>query len=115
MANSRVQITLPYPPSVNSMYATFKGRRILSRKGREYKKAVAEIPVTQTFGGEVVLTVNLYRPKRTGDLDNYLKAIQDALTGIWYDDDKQIVEIHAYRHDDKTNPRVEVIIEPHST
>jgi Holliday junction resolvase RusA-like endonuclease len=107
----KVEITLPYPPSVNGMYATFQGRRILSKAGREYKKTVQGIPVTQTFGGDVVLTVNIYRPKRIGDLDNRLKAIQDSLTGLWYADDKQIVEIHAYRWDDKENPRAEVTIE----
>lgn len=107
----KVELTLPYPPSVNGMYATFRGRRILSKDGREYKKAVAMIPATVTFGGDVVLTINLYRPKRIGDLDNRIKAIQDSMTGIWYADDKQVVEIHAYRHDDKLNPRAEITIE----
>ena len=30
-----------------------------------------------------------------GDLDNHIKACLDALNGICYDDDRQIVEIHA--------------------
>jgi Holliday junction resolvase RusA-like endonuclease len=35
----------------------------------------------------------------------------DNLQGIAYVNDRQIVEIHARRFDDKANPRVEVIIE----
>ena len=35
----------------------------------------------------------------------------DSLRGIAYADDKQIVEIHAYRRDDPANPRIEVVIE----
>lgn len=31
--------------------------------------------------------------------------------GIAYSDDGQIVELHAYRFDDKNNPRMEVEIE----
>lgn len=107
-------VTLPYPPSVNAMYATFKGRRLLSREGRDYKRQVHLIAraakAAGMFVNDVALTVYLYRPRKSGDLDNRLKAIQDALTGIWYDDDRQVVEIHAYRFDDKANPRAEVEI-----
>ena len=33
---------LPLPPSVNHLYATVNGRRVLSRAGRNYKALVAE-------------------------------------------------------------------------
>ena len=52
------------------------------------------------------------RPQRSGDLDNRLKCLLDSLNGIAWSDDGQIVEIHAYRHDDKKNPRVEIEINP---
>jgi crossover junction endodeoxyribonuclease RusA len=77
-------IELPFPPSVNSMYATFKGRRILSREGREYKRRVGMIFSCHRVPpavGEVKLTVHFYRPTRRGDLDNRLKVLQDSLTG----------------------------------
>ena len=54
--------------------------------------------------------VKVYRPRRVGDLDNRIKCLQDAMEGFAYDDDKQISSIFATRHDDKENPRVEVII-----
>ena len=34
-----------------------------------------------------------------------------SLQGVAYDNDSQIVEIHAYLRDDKADPRVEVEIE----
>jgi Holliday junction resolvase RusA-like endonuclease len=36
------------------------------------------------------------------------KVTLDALCGVLYGDDDQIVELHSFRHDDKNNPRVEV-------
>lgn len=42
---------------------------------------------------------------------NSLKAIQDALKGILWVDDSQVVELHAYRSDDKERPGVVVTAE----
>jgi Holliday junction resolvase RusA-like endonuclease len=53
----------------------------------------------------------VYRPRKAGDLSNRIKVLEDALNGIAWIDDKQIVEIHARREDDASNPRVEVRIE----
>lgn len=47
---------------------------------------------------------------KSGDLDNRLKISQDALKGICFEDDRQIVELHAFRFDDKANPRIEIEI-----
>lgn len=44
------------------------------------------------------------------DLDNICKAILDALNGIAYDDDRQVVVIYASKHYSE-NPRVEVTLE----
>lgn len=38
------------------------------------------------------------RPTTKPDLDNIVKLIGDALNGVLYEDDKQIVEIHAGKH-----------------
>ena len=105
--------TLPYPPSVNELYATVHGRRVLSKKGRDYHRqagACANVQGIQPTLFPVALTVHLFRPRKAGDLDNYLKSLQDALKGVAWLDDSQVVEIHAFRHDDKDNPRVEIEI-----
>jgi Holliday junction resolvase RusA-like endonuclease len=41
-------------------------------------------------------------------LDNFNKLWQDALTGIVYEDDSQIAELHLYRDYDKARPRIEI-------
>jgi len=107
----RVTYTLPYPPAVNHMWLRGPNKTYLSKEARAFKSNVANmftvrnvVPLT----GEIAVTVRLYRPRKTGDLDGYLKSCFDALNGILWVDDKQIIAIHAYRFDDKLAPRVEL-------
>ncbi len=37
-------------------------------------------------------------PSKKPDIDNCIKSITDALNGIAYTDDNQIVEVHAYKY-----------------
>jgi hypothetical protein len=81
-------LVLPYPISANRYWRSVPGRGV---------------------DGPVALTITLYRPAKRGDLDNRIKVLVDALGGgIAYRDDSQVVELHAYRLDDKDHPRVEV-------
>ncbi len=109
--DGELKLILPYPPSVNNLYATFRGRRIVSAKGRKFKADIAVLARRQgakLLDGELSVTFRVFRPKRIGDLDNRLKISQDALKGICFADDKQIIEIHAFRFDDKASPRIEI-------
>lgn len=36
-------------------------------------------------------------PTKKPDVDNILKAIMDALNGVWYLDDKQVCEVNIYK------------------
>lgn len=108
-----MKVTLPYPPSANRYWRAFRGRTVLSAEAKSYKKQVAAILKAAGWvpsEGPVAYTANIYRPLKSGDLDNRLKVLGDALTGFAWVDDKQVVELHAYRHDDKANPRVEMEI-----
>lgn len=107
-----IKLTLPYPPSLNNLYSTGKhGKRFLTAKGRNYKSVVGKIAENaQKLDGEIKLTVDVFRPAKRGDLDNTLKILQDSLEGICYHNDRQVVEIHARRFDDKNNPRAEIEI-----
>lgn len=109
-------ITLPYPPSVNNLYATVCGRRVLSREGRAFKAAAAALALAagcRPVSDEVSVTVDVYRPAKRGDLDNTLKSLLDSLTGVAWNDDSQVSEIKARRYDtDRKNPRVVVTIAP---
>jgi Holliday junction resolvase RusA-like endonuclease len=113
MNTSYASFTLPYPPSLNNLYATVRGRRVLSAEGRNYKegvKLVLTMAGIQKVSGVIRLTVKVYRPRKAGDLDNTLKVVLDGITGVGWEDDRQVEHIHAYRFEDKANPRVEVEI-----
>mgnify|MGYP003650909037 CR=1 FL=1 len=97
-----IELTMPWPPSVNTYWRTFKGRMIISEKGRQYRKAVADQVLVQHgakhFAGKLVVEIEAWRPdNRRRDLDNLLKAVLDGLThaGVW-DDDSNIVDLRIY-------------------
>ena len=80
-----------------------------SGEARAYCKVVAILARgIRPTAKPVALTLRWYRGRRSGDLSNRIKICEDSLQGIVYVNDNQIVELHAYRHDDKANPRLEV-------
>ena len=111
---SEYRLTLPYPTSANRYWRNVRGRMVRSAEATAYKKHIGRLCMAagiEPLTGNVRLVLDLYRPQRSGDLDNFLKVLGDALIGWAYIDDKQIIEIHARRFDDKDNPRVEVTVE----
>lgn len=88
---------LPYPPSVNSLYAIVRGRKVLSKKGRLYKELVArEIKWTsEPLDGNIMVDITIWPPdKRRRDIDNVAKALLDSLTySRLYHDDSQIKKL----------------------
>lgn len=110
-----MKITLPPPISANRYWRNFRGRTVVSAEASAYKKQVAWIAKAQGFTpleGEVSLTVRWYRERKSGDLSNRIKILEDALQGVAYNNDSQIVRLVAERYDDKANPRVEVEVTP---
>jgi crossover junction endodeoxyribonuclease RusA len=102
-----IELTLPFPPSVNTYWRTFQGRMLISKKGREYRKAVADEIVLQKgnkhLKGKIKMTIEAWRPdNRRRDLDNLLKAPLDALThaGV-YEDDQLIVDLRIFWAEDQ--------------
>lgn len=105
------------PISTNQLHGVFHGRKILSKKGRENKEAMAWEARTQYHGLPVVCPVSLkiglcWPTKRNHDIDNGLKSLLDAMTGILWEDDSQIVELTIYKGYSKENPRVDLLITP---
>lgn len=97
-----MEITLPWPPSVNTYWRTFRGRMIISAHGREYRAAVAEQVLLQHaarhYTAPLKITIEAWRPdRRKRDLDNLLKAALDSLAhaGV-FEDDAQIVDLRIY-------------------
>lgn len=106
-----IKLTLPYPPSVNRMYRNQRGITVKSQEAKAYAWQVTSAANEQgatCFDGNVSVSIRVYRPRKSGDLDNRAKCVLDCLQGVAYSNDSQIVELHMYRYDDKKNPRVEV-------
>lgn len=108
------RLVLGLPPSANRYWRMGNGRLYVSDAALEYKDDVIVLARQQRFGlpiaGDVAIAFHVYRKRKAGDLDNFLKVLIDSLKGIAYTDDKQITHIQAYRFDDPKNPRVEVEI-----
>ena len=106
-------LILPYPPSSNRYWRNFRGRMVRSAEAEAYNSSVGwycNLKGIAPVAGSVAVVMNFYRPAKMGDLDNRIKICLDALQGYAYENDKQIVEIHAYRREDKKEPRVEIEI-----
>lgn len=72
--------------------------------------AFMPIPKSESKKKKAAMEAGLIRPKKKPDIDNCVKSILDALNKIAYDDDGQIVELHAKKlYSD--NPRAEIILE----
>ena len=119
-----VVLELPVPPSSNRYWRSLllKGR---SKKTKANPDGWASVMVRSTearvyiqntkvafhqqigyefrpFIGRVAVTITWRRERRAGDLDNRVKILLDAIKGLAYEDDGQIVEEHAYRIDGET-------------
>lgn len=114
MLDNSIAIELPFPPSVNTYWRTFRGRMIISAKGREYREyAIACIGRTTKREGRLRVSLVLYPPdKRRRDIDNYSKALLDAMThaGAW-EDDSQIDELLVRRGEIRKDGAVEVFVD----
>lgn len=51
------------------------------------------IPKSYTKGKRLACQHNINRPSKKPDIDNTLKVVLDALNGVAYEDDKQVVEV----------------------
>jgi len=93
-----------FPPTLNSYYVKTARGIYISKAGKLYRQHIAEVLIQQIgeppmLSDRLLVEVVLFPPdKRKRDLDNYLKALLDALThyGLW-EDDSQIDQLMVYR------------------
>jgi len=105
--------SFPLPPSANTYWRYARGKVIVNPVAVNYKQTVkmlARVDQVTALTGPVSLTVAIFRERRSGDLDNFLKILIDAMQGVFYRNDSQIREIHATLHEDKHEPRCEVMV-----
>lgn len=90
------------------------GRRFMTKEGRYAKDGMAKEARLQyrakPLQCPIGVDIDFFIPNNRSDLDNLLKGTLDCLTGIVWDDDKQIIEIMARKYIEKKNPRVEIIV-----
>lgn len=98
-----VNLTLPWPPSVNRYWRRRGNRYFVSTEGQKFRHNVEVIcsDFSHKFDEKDRLSIEIaaYPPdKRRRDLDNVLKALLDSLQHVGiYHDDNQIDEIHIIR------------------
>jgi crossover junction endodeoxyribonuclease RusA len=119
-----MKLVLPFPPSVNTYWRApnkgpLKGRHLISEKGRAYQSAACAF-IEQlrclpnhhrtSCGGDPSLPPDA----RRRDIDNYNKALFDALThaGIW-EDDSQVQRMLVEWGPKVPGGRVEISIKKH--
>ena len=97
---------VPWPPSQNSLWRSWNGRNILSKRGREFYKDAEEKLRAQHPGPPldfpVKVTIHLMPPtKRKYDTDNHVKAVFDALVkgGVLKDDNMLHIPHHEVIHE----------------
>ena len=101
----KYSLTLPFPVSTNKIWASHRGRLVISKKYRDFCLAVKEA-VTSQLGsnyrplkGNLSISMRVHMPdRRKRDIDNLIKSTLDALqkTKV-FNDDNQVSEIHICR------------------
>jgi crossover junction endodeoxyribonuclease RusA len=98
-ARARVMAGYAYTP---------KRTRVAEATVAAAAKAAGVYPTTYP----VRLSATFYRGSaRRCDLDNLIKLVQDALNGIAYVDDQQIMTLVAEKHIDRESPRTDIQVE----
>jgi crossover junction endodeoxyribonuclease RusA len=116
-----VQVILPVPPSVNTMYApTARGGRRLTDAAKAWKREATAIvqqahSLKKPYSGKVELDIAVYpADRRAFDIDNKLKCLLDALEdGGLIVNDSQVVCLKIIKKDPYPKfPRVTMFVLP---
>ncbi len=118
-----MKFVLPFPPSVNTYWRApnkgpLKGRHLVSEAGRKYQRAARAAIIEQLraipkpSADLATVEIILFPPDyRRRDLDNYNKALFDALTyaGVW-EDDSQVKRMSVEWGENTKGGKVEITI-----
>src|SRR5262245_8603298 len=93
-----LELTLPYPPSINHYWRRVGPRTLISREGRRFRQSVLAILAAmriRPLPGHLCVQVEIHPPdERRRDVDNVAKALLDALQhGGAYVDDSQVIKL----------------------
>jgi len=106
--------TVPGNPVPWQRAQSRRGQRFTAPETRRFQAKVqahARQARAKPLAGPVLLAVDFYRETAHAcDLDNLIKTVSDALNGIAYEDDRQIVAILATKNVDRSCPRVMITV-----
>lgn len=100
--------TRSYETQVAALYKAAKGE-LLEGNLKLILEIYYPIPASATKSDKVLMSSNILRPGKKPDIDNVIKIIMDALNGVAYKDDAQIVCVVANKYY-SYEPRTEVSI-----
>lgn len=92
---------------IKKKFRVIKSKKAIDYVG-EFKKQLKDQHLELMIEGRVCLFVKVWYASWRPDLD--IELIKDAMQGIIYRNDRQVVEQYACRYLDKDNPRIEVKI-----
>lgn len=115
----KIELFLPFPPSINQYYVKTRNGLFISNKGRAFRAGVLKDVKIQCGSMSPISTyvhtsVVLFMPdKRKRDLDNYIKPLLDSLTqcGFWIDD-SLVQQFFVYRGEQQPSGSVFMRISP---
>lgn len=120
LLGKRLYLTLPIPVSVNHCYFTTRfGKKILTKKAKDWFKAATEIIVREiqrqqwgyTQKTKIIAECCVYwQDLRTRDTNNLEKTLCDALQDYVLDDDCYLLVRWIDWKIDRQSPRLEMIV-----
>ena len=107
-------LTLPLPPLANRYWRIGHGHLYRCSEADNYRRTLMVLlrqAKCRCLHGPVWVTIRVYRKRKAGDLDGYLKVLLDALQGLAFENDRQVRQLVAsLEPEDKVHPRVEVTV-----
>ena len=124
-----MKITVLGKPKGKGRPRFYRGYAVTPKATREYEGMIMRQWQESALNGELEAFIDVFypldskankatkekmikneiRPTKTPDIDNVIKIVLDALNGVAYEDDKQIIEVTGRKWFSK-NPRVEIEI-----
>lgn len=115
-----IQIVLPWPPSINNYWRSYRGRVVISAKGRAWLKE-AEIALLEQriprdrISHKLSVSIDQFPPdRRRRDIDNPYKVAGDLLVkaGV-IEDDSLIYSLSMQRFDPEPPGKFVIRIKPY--
>jgi len=115
-----LNLRLPIPLSVNGLYRTWRGRMLLSKRGRSWADVAIPLIRQQAhgmyFNGRIAVVYRYaFKTDRKCDIFNYEKILSDCITkaGVWKDDsqidDGRVIRLPVSKSDPHCTVSIEAL------